>query len=63
MDVSSGEESHQFLKGIERRHDELLDQLEQLNGQIEQVLGEYLGSREHDGLANSDANSGMSSEV
>ncbi len=42
----SREESLNFLQGIEQRHDDLLEQLEQLNGQIEQVLGEYQRSRE-----------------
>ncbi|MCR9294596.1 MAG: hypothetical protein NXI32_17910 [bacterium] len=40
------EDSLKFLHGIEQRHDQLLDQLEQLNGRIEQVLGEYQKSRE-----------------
>ncbi len=48
---SSREDSLNFLAGIEQRHDDLLDQLEQLNGQIEQVLGEYQRSREQNASA------------
>lgn len=43
---NSHENALQFLQGIEQRHDHVLEELEQLNGRIEDVLGEYLNSRE-----------------
>ena len=43
---NSREDSVKFLQGIEMRHNELLDELELLNGRIEKVLGEYLQARD-----------------
>ena len=43
---TSHEQALQFLQGIEQRHNQVLDELEHLNGRIEAVLGEYLDSRE-----------------
>lgn len=41
------EETLEFLRGIEMRHDEVLDQLEHLNTRIEQVLSDCNRDRQH----------------